>query len=143
MYSAKNQQWFGQLATLVLHIWWQRRDHFAKEKDAGADPNLLLLMQFSEMLQTRNADEWTLARLARLADEWAPARFADLADKWTLARLIDLENGRMNLQFENGREVEDGSGPSCSGVNPGEERPGPRTDLKHDGSRPSFSGVNP
>ena len=51
---------------------------------------------------------------------------------------MDLENP----QFENGNEVEDGRCPSFSGVNPGQERPGPRFDLKHDGECPSFSGVN-
>ena len=80
------------------------------------------------MLQTRNADEWTQARVVDLADEWTRARLADLADEWTLARLVDLKNRRVNLQFKN----EDGSGPSCSGVNPGRVRPGPRTDLKYD-----------
>ena len=96
------------------------------EHAAGADLNLLLLMQLSEeMLQTRNADEWTQARFADLADERTRARLADLAEKWTHGRLVDLEN-RVNLQFKKGREVEDRSSPSCSGVNPGEKRPGPR-----------------
>ena len=37
----------------------------------------------------------------------------------------------------------DGSGPSCSGVNFGEERRGPRIDLKDGGKCLSYSGVNP
>ena len=97
-----------------------------------------------------------------LADERTHARLTDLADEWNLTRLVDLEN-RVNLQFKNGREVEDRSSPSCSGVNPDRVRPGPRTNLKHDGGCPcilfwcepglgeakdlkydeTFSGVNP
>ena len=130
-----------------------RFTHLAEERIRARFADLAdkwTLVRFADL-----ADEWALARFADLADEWTLARFADLADKrtharladlaekWTHGRLIDMENGRVNLQFENGREVEDGSGPSCSGVNPGEERPGPRIDLKQDGERPSFSGVNP
>ena len=59
-------------------------------------------------------------RFTDLADERTRAR---LTEKWTRGRLVDLENGRVNLQFENRREV-------LFGVNLGQKRPGPRMSVR-------------